>query len=42
MKVLEVRRGKLSPALVIDSRLTIISIPSPSREFYALLEPFVD
>lgn len=28
MKVLEVRRGKLSPALVIDSRLTIISITS--------------
>ncbi len=42
MKVLEVRRGKLSPALVIDSRLTIISITNPSLEFYALLEPFVD
>lgn len=42
MKVLEVRREKLSPALVIDSRLTIISIPCLSLEFYALLEPFVD
>lgn len=42
MKVLEVRRRKLSPALVIDSRLAIISIHRPRLEFNALLGPFVD
>lgn len=42
MKVLEVRREKLSPAPVIDSRLAIISILSLGPEFYASPEPFVD
>lgn len=35
MKVLEGKPGKLSPALMIDSRFIIIIIPSSSTEFYA-------